>query len=72
MFSLFFVRVQVPHVNRTDYQLIDISEDDFVSSPVDLELWLQDVYVLFVFQTCCLCLFTVTVNLCILLPKQMD
>lgn len=24
--------LQVPHVNRTDYQLIDISEDGFVSS----------------------------------------
>ena len=23
--------LQVPHVNRTDYQLIDISEDGFVS-----------------------------------------
>ena len=22
--------IQVPHVNRTDYQLIDISEDGFV------------------------------------------
>lgn len=25
--------LQVPHVNRTDYQLIDISEDGFVSFP---------------------------------------
>ncbi|CAN1313888.1 Eukaryotic translation initiation factor 5A-3 [Linum perenne] len=25
------LRFQVPHVNRTDYQLIDISEDGFVS-----------------------------------------
>ena len=24
--------LQVPHVNRTDYQLIDISEDGFVSN----------------------------------------
>ena len=28
---LFFFPCQVPHVNRTDYQLIDISEDGFVS-----------------------------------------
>lgn len=27
----FFSSFQVPHVNRTDYQLIDISEDGFVS-----------------------------------------
>lgn len=26
--------LQVPHVNRTDYQLIDISEDGFVSSSI--------------------------------------
>lgn len=25
------IELQVPHVNRTDYQLIDISEDGFVS-----------------------------------------
>lgn len=24
--------IQIPHVNRTDYQLIDISEDGFVCS----------------------------------------
>jgi hypothetical protein len=29
MFVCLFVK-QVPHVNRTDYQLIDISEDGFV------------------------------------------
>lgn len=27
------VDLQVPHVNRVDYQLIDISEDGFVSLP---------------------------------------
>jgi hypothetical protein len=25
------ISLQVPHVNRTEYQLIDISEDGFVS-----------------------------------------
>lgn len=28
---VFVLLFQVPHVNRTDYQLIDISEDGFVS-----------------------------------------
>lgn len=28
--------LQVPHVNRTDYQLIDISEDGFVSSFIQM------------------------------------
>ena len=28
----------VPHVNRTDYQLIDISEDGFVSFAIYLSL----------------------------------
>lgn len=41
LYSLFqFTRVtQVPHVNRVDYQLIDISEDGFVS--VDYSLLLS-------------------------------
>lgn len=30
-FPGFYLSLQVPHVNRTDYQLIDISEDGFVS-----------------------------------------
>lgn len=30
-FILIIGFLQVPHVNRTDYQLIDISEDGFVS-----------------------------------------
>jgi hypothetical protein len=30
-FIAIFSSFQVPHVNRTDYQLIDISEDGFVS-----------------------------------------
>lgn len=30
--------LQVPHVNRTDYQLIDISEDGFVSFAIYLSL----------------------------------
>ena len=28
--DMYIVVLQVPHVNRTDYQLIDISEDGFV------------------------------------------
>lgn len=53
-YELFF-GLQVPHVNRTDYQLIDISEDGFVS----LYLWLVDWFfcklnyvALFLFHCC--------------------
>lgn len=45
--------LQVPHVNRTDYQLIDISEDGFVClSPI--------FFVCFISSTKAVCICSLT------------
>ena len=38
--NMSIIELQVPHVNRTDYQLIDISEDGFVWSSFPFDYFL--------------------------------